>query len=194
MSWQEVAETPLFRGKRKHRSLSQRKHTISKMGPRFHEAETLWTPDDDRKLCGLGDAGRTLGDIYRKFRSRNAERCLNRYFYLKDCQTSGRRPEPLTSAMYSLNSHCRLHPSMVVVQSPYTLPPVSSSRSDARYSDHRTPSVFAQNRIPSSLGSTSGDVSNSPVSPEPVSGERTDRPSTSNSQSPYELTGRPYRI
>ncbi|KAF6239676.1 hypothetical protein HO173_002222 [Letharia columbiana] len=67
LSWQEVAEKPMFKGKRKHRSLSQRKHTIGKMGPSYHEAEKPWTEEENRKLCALGDAGKTLGDIHRKF-------------------------------------------------------------------------------------------------------------------------------
>lgn len=90
LSWQEVAETPLFKDKRKHRSLSQRKHTISKMGPKYHEAERPWTAEEDRKLCALGDDGKTLGDIHRKFRHRNAERCLNRYFQLKGYRPTSR--------------------------------------------------------------------------------------------------------
>ena len=89
LSWQEVAETSIFKGRRKHRSLSQRKHTIGKMGPKYHEPEEPWTESDNQKLCALGDAGKTLGDIHRKFRSRNAERCLDRYFYLKGYQTTG---------------------------------------------------------------------------------------------------------
>ena len=83
LSWQEVAQTPIFKGIRKHRSLSQRKHTISKMGPSYHEAEEPWTEDENLKLRALGDAKRTLGEIHRKFRSRNAERCLEQYYYLK---------------------------------------------------------------------------------------------------------------
>ena len=83
LSWQEVAQTPIFKGRRKHRSLSQRKHTISKMGPSYHEVEEPWTEDENQKLRALGDAGRTLGEIHRKFRSRNAERCLEQYFYLR---------------------------------------------------------------------------------------------------------------
>lgn len=90
LSWQEVAETPTFKGKRKHRSLSQRKHTICKMGPKYHEVEQPWTVEEDKKLCALGDAGKTLGDIHRKFRSRNAERCLNRYFWMKGYHTTGK--------------------------------------------------------------------------------------------------------
>ncbi|CAF9923510.1 MAG: hypothetical protein ALECFALPRED_002396 [Alectoria fallacina] len=90
LSWQEVAETPIFKGKRKHRSLSQRKHTIGKMGPQYHEAEKPWTEEEDRLLCALGDAGKTLGEIHRKFRSRNAERCLNRYFRLRGYHTTGK--------------------------------------------------------------------------------------------------------
>ena len=90
LSWQEIAETSVFKGRRKHRSLSQRKHTIGKMGPKYNEAEAPWTEDEDRKLCALGDAGKTLGEIHRKFRTRNAERCLNRYFYLKGYYDTGR--------------------------------------------------------------------------------------------------------
>ena len=90
LSWQEIAETPLFKDKRKHRSLSQRKHTISKMGPKYHEAERPWTAEEDRKLCALGDDGKTLSDIHRKFRHRNAERCLNRYFHLKGYRPTSR--------------------------------------------------------------------------------------------------------
>ena len=89
LSWQEVAETPLFKGKRQHRSLSQRKHTIVKMGPKSDEAEKPWTEEENRKLCNMGDAGKTLGDIHRRFRSRNAQRCLNRYFHLKGYDTTG---------------------------------------------------------------------------------------------------------
>ena len=89
LSWQEVAETSLFKGRRKHRSLSQRKHTIGKMGPKYHEAEEPWTEADNKKLCALGDAGKSLGDIHRKFRSRNAERCLDQYFHLKGYRTTG---------------------------------------------------------------------------------------------------------
>ena len=89
LSWQEVAETTMFKGRRKQRSLSQRKHTIGKMGPKYHEAEEPWTESDNRKLCALGDAGKSLGDIHRKFRSRNAERCLDRYFHLKGYSTTG---------------------------------------------------------------------------------------------------------
>lgn len=89
LSWQEVAETSLFKGKRKHRSLSQRKHTIGKMGPRYHEAEAPWTAEENQKLREMGDGGKTLGDIHRRFRSRNAERCLDRYFQMKGCDTAG---------------------------------------------------------------------------------------------------------
>ena len=80
----------MFKGKRKHRSLSQRKHTINKMGPKYCEAENPWTEDEDRRLCELGDAGKTLAEVQRKFPSRNAERCLNRYFSLKGYQVPGR--------------------------------------------------------------------------------------------------------
>ena len=89
LSWQEVAETDVFQGRRKHRSLSQRKHTISKMGPKYHEPEEPWTEEEDQKLCALGDAKKTLGEIHRKFRYRNAERCLDRYFQLKGTPTPG---------------------------------------------------------------------------------------------------------
>lgn len=89
LSWLEVAETSLFKGKRKHRSLSQRKHTIGKMGPKYHEAEAPWTAEESQKLCEMGDGGKTLGDIHRRFRSRNAERCLDRYFQMKGWDTSG---------------------------------------------------------------------------------------------------------
>lgn len=80
---------PMFKGKRKHRSLSQRKHTIGKMVAKNQEAENPWTEEENRKLCNLGDAGKTLGDIHRKFRSRNAESCLNQYFHLKGYHTTG---------------------------------------------------------------------------------------------------------
>ena len=79
----------LFKGKRKHRSLSQRKHTIGKMGPKYHEAEEPWTAEENKKLCEMGDSGKTLGDIHRRFRSRNAERCLDRYFQMKGWDTAG---------------------------------------------------------------------------------------------------------
>ncbi|KAM0800417.1 hypothetical protein BDR22DRAFT_821604 [Usnea florida] len=89
LSWQEIAEKPIFKGKRKHRSLSQRKHSITKMGPKYHEPEIPWTEEEDIILCAMGDAGKSLGDIHRKFRSRNAERCLKRYFHLKGQHTTG---------------------------------------------------------------------------------------------------------
>ena len=89
LSWQDVAESSVFKGRRKHRSLSQRKHTIGKMGPKYHEPEEPWTEEENQKLCALGDAGKTLGDIHRKFRSRNAERCLDRYFFLKGYHITG---------------------------------------------------------------------------------------------------------
>lgn len=106
LSWQEVADASVFKGRRKHRSLSQRKHTIGKMGPKYHEAEEPWTEDEDRKLCALGDAGKTLGDIHRKFRSRNAERCLNRYFHLKGYNSTGRsRTNTPLQALHSPGPH-----------------------------------------------------------------------------------------
>ena len=92
LSWEEVAEMPVFKGKRKHRSLSQRKHTIGRMGPRYQEAEEPWTEAEDRMLRTMGDAGKSLGDIHRKFHSRNGERCLKRYFHLKDHRTGSESP------------------------------------------------------------------------------------------------------
>ena len=88
LSWQEIAKIPIFKGKRKHRSLSQRKHSITKMGPRYREPEIPWTGEEDRRLCAMGDAGKSLGDIHRQFRSRNAERCLKRYFHLRGRHTT----------------------------------------------------------------------------------------------------------
>ena len=141
LSWQEVAETPIFKDKRKHRSLSQRKHTIGKMGgPQYHEAERPWTTQEDRRLCALGDAGKSLGDIHRKFPSRNAERCLNRYFRLKGYHTiSGSHtptsyqarqdpaPTQRTHSPSAVARHrgYRLHSGSSHYQSVYEAPPTS---------------------------------------------------------------------
>lgn len=81
---------PMFKNKRKHRSLSQRKHTIGKMGPKHEGTEDSWTEEEDKKLCALGDAGKTLWEIHRKFSSRNGQRCLDRYFSLKGYPTASR--------------------------------------------------------------------------------------------------------
>ena len=94
LTWQEVADTSLFKGRRRHRSLSQRKHTIGRMGPKYHEVEEPWTEAENRRLCALGDAGKTLGEIHRKFRSRNAERCLDHYFHLKGYHSAGSSDTP----------------------------------------------------------------------------------------------------
>ena len=91
LSWQEVAELPIFKGKRKHRSLSQRKHTIGKMRPSPEEAETPWTEHEEQELVALGDAGRSLGEVHRKFPSHNAVCCLKKYFTLRPHLLSGRR-------------------------------------------------------------------------------------------------------
>ena len=102
LSWQEIAETEVFKGRRKHRSLSQRKHTISKMGPKFQEPEAPWTPEEEEKLCRLGDSGKTLGDIFRKFKSRNAERCMNRYFEIRGHPTGRSRTNTSSQARHGL--------------------------------------------------------------------------------------------
>ena len=162
LSWQEVAETPVFKGRRKHRSLSQRKHTISRMGPKFYEAESPWTEDEDRKLCALGDAGKTLGDIRRKFRNRNAERCMNRYFSLKGYPTSGKNPSQQahhTPGPSSLSTQQMLHPSVVARYPAYRDQPITSVIEPVSYrkctgtppqpsyqapttSNHNKPSIF----------------------------------------------------
>ena len=134
MSWQEVAELPIFKGKRKHRSLSQRRHTISRMrGPQYHEAERPWTTQEDKKLCSMGDAGKGLGDINRKFPTRNAERCLNRYFHLTNLK--GYHP---TSSGHGHTSHKALQDlaqSPLGIQQPTGSP--GSSSAVARHREHR---------------------------------------------------------
>lgn len=141
LSWQEIAELPMFKSRRKQRSLSQRRHTIGKMGPKYQEVEKPWTEEEDRKLCALGDAGKTLGDIHRKFRSRNAERCLNRYFHLKGRHTTGKkhirtsrqaRHAPALSAPYAQgtqhmhhSSNVSTHPTLRLRSSDSVIEPIS---------------------------------------------------------------------
>ena len=165
LSWQEVAETSLFKGRRKHRSLSQRKHTIGKMGPKYHEAEEPWTEADNKKLCALGDAGKSLGDIHRKFRSRNAERCLDRYFQLKGIHLTG-SSHARTSlqarhapASGSRSPESMQDPSSVARHSVYGVHPGASisetgshgqSIDSALQQTHQRPIAFSQN-IPSAL-------------------------------------------
>ena len=144
LSWQEVADAPVFKGRRKHRSLSQRKHTIGKMGPKYHEAEEPWTEDEDRKLCALGDAGKTLGDIHRKFRSRNAERCLNRYFHLKGCNSTGRsRTSTPRQALHSPALHPvsaqHAHESSTILEDPAYRHHPSASVVESFPHQHPTP-------------------------------------------------------
>lgn len=166
LSWQEVAETPLFKGKRQHRSLSQRKHTIVKMGPKSDEAEKPWTEEEDRKLCNLGDTGKTLGDIHRKFRSRNAQRCLNRYFHLKGYDTTciGRthasHQDPLQysqktqktydSSVLERNREYRFHSGISVIDSiphPRTMGTVlQQSLQTSAHANQDVPSVFPLRR------------------------------------------------
>lgn len=167
LSWQEVAETPTFKGKRKHRSLSQRKHTIGRMGPKYHEAEMPWTAEDDMKLRALGDAGKTLGDIHRKFRSRNAERCLNRYFSLKGYGNTGRG-----------HTHTSRHAGQAPAQI-YQMPPNSGQDiPSASTPRHQTPGMPASSSSQPDAGPTNSTPSkalDSPLSPQAVGNESTDR-------------------
>ena len=159
LSWQEVAETEIFKGKRKHRSLSQRKHTIGKMGPKYHEAEEPWTEAETRKLCALGDAGKTLGDIHRKFRSRNAERCLERYFRLRrhgagSSQTRTSHEARHASASRPHSPEPMQDPIFIVGQSAYGVHPsasISGAGSHGQSIDaalqrtNERPTTFSQN-------------------------------------------------
>ena len=141
LSWQEVADRSVFKGRRKHRSLSQRKHTIGKMGPKYHEAEEPWTEDEDRKLCALGDAGKTLGDIHRKFRSRNAERCLNRYFHLKGYHSTGRSRTLHPPALHPVSAQ-HTHELSTILEDPAYRHHPSASVVDALAHQHpETPSL-----------------------------------------------------
>lgn len=205
LSWQEVADAPVFKGRRKHRSLSQRKHTIGKMGPKYHEAEEPWTEDEDRKLCALGDAGKTLGDIHRKFRSRNAERCLNRYFHLKGYNsTGGSRTSTPRQALHSPAPHpvSAQHAnefSTILEDSAYRHRPSASVVGSL---PHQHPSTPSQNSSPaftprshtpgtSALHTSSGNIFDSSSSSGAITNESTDyilarrhpRPTTSSSSS-----------
>ncbi len=115
LSWQEVAETPMFKGRRKHRSLSQRKHTIGKMGPRYQESEKPFTEEENQRLCAMGDSGKTLGDIQRKFRSRNGEHCLKQYWLLKGYPATGR-------SRTSTSHQARSAPALHALSTEHTLP------------------------------------------------------------------------
>ena len=211
LSWQEIAEKAVFKGKRKHRSLSQRKHSITKMGPRYREPEITWTEEEDRRLCAMGDAGKSLGDIHRRFHSRNAEQCLKRYFHLKGQHTTGSndtrtshqvRQAPARHAPSALN----IYPSNIgaVVDPVY---PSSSRRVPA--SSWHNPSLCVQRRptsdMPySSFSSTSAEAASAPMTttslysappsgqpehqgryPSPLS--RQQRPSTRPSSSHYSI-------
>ena len=159
LSWQEIAEKPVFKGRRKHRSLSQRKHSITKMGPRYHEPEIPWTEGEDRRLCAMGDAGKSLGDIHREFRSRNAERCLKRYFHLKgqhrtgsnDNRTSHQlRQAPARYTPSALN----IYPSNIgAVVDPVHPSEGASQRAPASSSNN--PSLLVQRRPTSNMPSSS---------------------------------------
>ena len=189
LSWQEVAEMEIFKGKRKHRSLSQRKHTIGKMGPKYNEAEEPWTEAEIRRLCALGDAGKTLGDIHRKFRSRNAERCMERYFRLRGHLTDG--------SSHTCTSHEARHapvsrphsresmrdPRFITGKSAYGVRPstsISGTGSHGQSIDavlqrtHERPTSFSQNP-PSDLTMRSHTSEASCLSP-PFSGETLERP------------------
>ena len=172
LSWQEIAENPVFKGKRKHRSLSQRKHSITKMGPRYREPEIPWTEEEDRRLCAMGDAGKSLGDIHRKFRSRNAERCLKRYFHLKGQHTTGSndsrtshqvRQAPVRHAPSALNIYSS-NIGAVVGQ----IHPSESASQRAPASSWNNPSLSVQRRptsdMPSlSLSSASAEAASAPM-------------------------------
>ena len=159
LSWQEIAEKPIFKGKRKHRSLSQRKHSITKMGPRYREPEIPWTEEEDRRLCAMGDAGKSLGDIHRQFRSRNAERCLKRYFHLKGQHTTSSndnrashqaRQAPARYAPSVLN----IYPSNIdAVVDP--VHPSESASQGTPASSWNDPSFFVQRRPTSDMPSSS---------------------------------------
>ena len=127
---------PIFKDRRKHRSLSQRKHTIAKMGPKYHEPEAPWTERETRKLCALGDAGKSLGDIHRKFRSRNAERCLERYFHLKGYDsTSSSHAHTSDQARHAPphNPETMQAPSFIARHSAYDVNPGTSIRETSSY-------------------------------------------------------------
>ena len=159
LSWQDIAEKPIFKGKRKHRSLSQRKHSITKMGPRYREPEIPWTEEEDRRLCAMGDAGKSLGDIHRQFRSRNAERCLKRYFRLKGQHTTSSnenrtphqaRQAPARRAPSALN----IYPSNIDAVSDPVHPSESASQR-APASSWNDPALFMQRRPRSDMPSSS---------------------------------------
>ena len=159
LSWQEIAEIPIFKGKRKHRSLSQRKHTITKMGPRYREPETPWTEEEDTRLCAMGDAGKSLGDIHRKFRSRNGERCLKRYFHLRGHHTTSSnctrashqvRQAPARYAPSALNVYSS---NIVAVVDPVS--PCASASQSAPASSSNNPSLFVQRQSTSYMPSSS---------------------------------------
>ena len=183
----------IFKGRRKHRSLSQRKHTIGRMGPKYHEAEEPWTESENQKLCALGDAGKSLGDIHRKFRSRNAERCLDRYFYLKGYHTTG--------SSHTRTSHQARHapasrprspesmqnPSSIARHPAYGVHPgtsISGTGSHGQSIDtalqqaHQRPTAFSQN-IPSA-STLRSHTSEAPYPPSPfTSAERLSRSTAS---------------
>ena len=207
LSWQEVAEAKIFRGKRKHRSLSQRKHTIGKMGPKYHEAEEPWTERENRKLCALGDAGKTLGDIHRRFRSRNAERCLDQYFYLKGHSTtdSSHAPASRPGSPVSMQD-----PSSVARHPAYGVHPgtsISEAGSHGQSIDaalqqtHQRPPTFGQNvpsastrkshtseaSYPSSPFTSAGPLSCSPRSPFSNNGASPNPPATRSQGPPGSL-------
>ena len=175
----------MFKGRRKHRSLSQRKHTIGKMGPRYQESEKPFTEEENQRLCAMGDSGKTLGDIQRKFRSRNGEHCLKQYWLLKGYPTTGRSRTSTSHqarsapALHALSTKHTLHSSIVARhgENPFhastpIVEPVShrlgtGTHPRPNYHASSTSSqinqfVSAQSMVPDALGGTDGD----PASPE----------------------------
>ena len=221
LTWQEVADTSMFKGRRKHRSLSQRKHTIGRMGPKYHEAEEPWTEAENRRLCALGDAGKTLGEIHRKFRSRNAERCLDRYFYLKGYHNTGSSHTP-TSPQDRHAPESRLHspesmqdPSVVPRHSAYGVHPGTSisetgshgqSIDTALQQTNQRPTVFSLNALSALARESRKSQASGPSSPiasaEPLSRSTgslfsntaaSPRPPASRFQGPPDTLGQPER-
>ena len=125
----------------------------------------------------MGDAGKSLGDIHRKFRSRNAERCLDRYFFLKGYQS--------TSSSYAHLSqqarHARLHnpeirqdPNFIARYSAYRVNPDTSisetgshgqSIDTAMQQTHQRPTIFSQNTASALTLPSQTSEASSPSSP-----------------------------
>ena len=129
------------------------------MGPRYREPEIPWTEEEDRRLCAMGDAGKSLLDIHRQFRSRNAKRCLKRYIHLRgqgttssnDTRTSHQvRQAPARYAPSALS----IYPSNIgAIVDPVR--PSESASQRAPASSWNNPSLSVQRRPTSGMPSSS---------------------------------------